>query len=60
MLELLFSESGIVTGSLREAAVEGLRSWRGEGARLMEALWIVDASSMAGEEDIVRFAWGGE
>lgn len=56
MLELLFSESGIVTGSLREAAVEGLRSWRGEGARLMEALWIVDASSMAGEEDIVRFA----
>lgn len=57
MLVLLFSESETVTGCLREAVVEGLRSWRGEGLRLMEAVWMVEASSRAGE-DIVGFSLG--
>lgn len=36
------------TGSLVEAAVEGLISWVGEGWRLMEADCIAEAISMAG------------
>jgi len=36
------------TGTLVEAAVEGLMSWAGEGSRLMEADCIAEAISMAG------------
>lgn len=36
------------TGSLVEAAVEGLISWVGDGWRLMEADCIAEAISMAG------------
>lgn len=52
--------SSTVTGIFCEAAVEGLRSWVGEGARLMEADWMVDASSIAGFEAIVRDICGVE
>lgn len=41
------------TGIFWDAAVEGLRSWCGEGSRFMEADWIVEAISMGREEDIV-------
>lgn len=37
------------TGSFEEAAVDGLRSWAGEGWRLIEADWMVDAISMTAE-----------
>lgn len=33
------------TGLLAEAAVDGLRSCWGEGCRLMEAAWMVEAIS---------------
>lgn len=33
------------TGNFFEAAVEGLRSWWGEGERLREADWMVEAMS---------------
>jgi len=36
------------TGTLVEAAVEGLMSWAGEGSRLMEADCIAEGISMAG------------
>lgn len=39
--------------------MDGLRSWVGEGARLREADWSVDASSMAGLEAIVGGGLGG-
>lgn len=42
-------EAGL-TGCLLLAAVEGLRSWCGEGWRLMEADWIADAMSMGTED----------
>lgn len=42
-----------LTGTFSEAAVEGLMSWVGEGWRFREADWSVEASSMAGLEDIV-------
>jgi hypothetical protein len=60
MLVLLLADSETVTGILREAAVEGLMSWWGEGLRFMEALCRVEASSRAGE-GIVGFClgWGG-
>lgn len=45
---------GSSTGILEDADVDGLRSWDGEGARLREADWSVDANSMAGLEAIVR------
>lgn len=57
MLVLLFSESETVTGCLREAVVEGLTSWCGEGARLREAVWMVEASSRAGEGIVVVVGW---
>lgn len=49
---MLLSEVGeeTVTGNFLEAEVEGLMSWRGEGARLMEAVWIVSAIRRAGED----------
>ena len=52
-------EWDIVTGCLLEAAVDGLRSWRGEGARLIEAVWMVsatwiNASSISGRCSISR------
>ena len=65
--------SVMVTGSLADAAVEGLRSWVGEGARLREAVWMVSLMRRGREEageDIwrvvgmccgvaVRGIWGG-
>lgn len=42
-----------VAGSFSEAAVEGFRSWAGDGWRLREADWRVEASSMAGLDAIV-------
>ena len=36
------------TGLLMDAAVDGFRSWTGDGFRLMDADCIVDAMSMAG------------
>lgn len=60
MLVLLFADSETVTGILREAAVEGLMSWWGEGLRLMDALWMVEASSRAGEGIVgVALGWVG-
>lgn len=38
-----------MTGVFREAAVEGLRSWCGEGLRFREADWRVEARVRAGE-----------
>jgi hypothetical protein len=40
------------TGCLELAAVEGLRSWWGEGARFMEPVWIVSAMRMGREEAV--------
>lgn len=45
----------IRTGCLLEAAVEGLRSWVGDGARLMEAVWIVSAIWIGMEEAMLLF-----
>lgn len=42
-----------VTGCFWEAAVEGLRSWFGEGSRFMEAVWIVSAIWRGREDDIL-------
>lgn len=42
-----------VAGSFWEAAVEGFRSWAGDGWRLREADWRVEAISMAGLDAIV-------
>lgn len=42
------------TGSLVDAAVEGLISWAGEGSRLMEADCIAEAISMGGF-DMLKF-----
>lgn len=60
MVDVSSSESGSVEegemispGILREAAVEGLMSWCGEGWRFMLTDWIAEASSMAGLWDIV-------
>lgn len=53
------SEAGAweaLTGCFSEAAVEGLRSWVGDGARFMEAVWIVSASSRAGLDAILESA----
>ena len=36
------------TGLLREAAVDGFRSWAGDGFRLIDADCIVEAMSIAG------------
>lgn len=41
------------TGCFCEALVEGLRSWVGEGARLREKDWRVEARVGAGLVDIV-------
>lgn len=43
----------MVTGSLVEALVEGLRSWLMSGWCVMEADWIVEAISRGMEEDMV-------
>lgn len=59
MLVLLLSESETVTGCLREAVVEGFRSWCGEGLRLMEAVWMVEASSRAGLDIVGALGWVG-
>lgn len=48
------SEAEVERGIFSDAAVEGFMSWVGEGARLMDAVWMVDASSMAGFDAIVR------
>ncbi len=40
------------TGCLEEAAVDGLRSWAGEGWRFRDTDWMVEAMLMA-EEVIV-------
>ena len=52
-----------LTGVFCEALVEGLRSWDGEGARLMEAVWMVSAISRGRLEDaivaVVRSRVGG-
>lgn len=45
----------IRTGCLLEAAVEGLRSWVGDGARLMEAVWIVSAIWIGMEDAMLLF-----
>lgn len=53
------SEAGAweaLTGCFSEAAVEGLRSWVGDGARFMDAVWIVSASSRAGLDAILESA----
>lgn len=42
-------------GSLLDEAVEGFRSWRGEGSRLMCAVCITSATCVGMEEDIVSF-----
>ena len=55
-LELVEIEC-VRTGTLRDAAVEGLRSWCGEGARLREADWRVEARVMAGSD--AMFLYGG-
>lgn len=41
-------------GIFFDAAVDGLISWPGEGARLIEADWIVEASSEATFDAIVQ------
>ena len=58
-MDVSSSESGsdkwgemISPGTLREAAVEGLMSWCGDGWRFMLADWMAEASSMAGLCDI--------
>jgi len=38
--------------------VEGLRSWEGEGARFMEAVWIVSAICRGIEEDMLGLGCG--
>lgn len=52
------------TGRFCEDAVEGLRSWVGEGARLRERDWRVEVRVAAGLEAIVFlflcWLWGGE
>lgn len=42
-----------MTGSFWEAAVEGLRSWVGDGLRFMEAVWMVSAIWRGIEESIL-------
>lgn len=43
---------------MKLAAVEGLRSWVGEGWRFREADWRVEARVRAGLEDIFGVVWG--
>ena len=47
------------TGRLEEVAVEGLRSWVGDGARLREADWRVDVRVAAGLAAMVVVVGGG-
>lgn len=51
---MLFSPEDIEvvgdTGSFSEAAVDGLRSWAGEGWRFREADWMVEAIFKAGDD----------
>lgn len=51
------SGSTTVAGIFFDAAVDGLRSWLGEGCRLIEAVWIVDASSDTGLDAIFTEAF---
>ena len=44
----LVGETGSM-GCLLLAAIEGFRSWAGEGSRFMELDWMAEAISMAGE-----------
>lgn len=42
----------MTAGSFLDAAVEGLMSWCGDGARLIETDWMAEAISEAGFEAI--------